>query len=1138
MPSFVPSTDNHPQQLQSSAAGAPSDTAARQGSRMQRFTRLEDLADLEDLTVRLPATAPSASLSRVTPVVSSHSHTNRSNGNGEQHNDFEQDHEREERREQDERTRQYIEAHTTFLDSADTEGSGYIPPRPSVTTTAAEAGYSLHHRHYHDHHPLDEHSHASASASASRTTAYYPSSLAEDEDYTTPRTPNSFLSSPSLGYYSHPSRPPSQTGYWQDQGGSSFNLIMPSSAMFVKSREPTAEGDKLGFVKLMVAGQSRVWNSRLIQDMFQWDGVIANDFDDEFLQDPLLNDSDTVAAVAGSNGVGVREAIVEHYASSMVLPAWARAGFEDQELHQEILVKNICIVDTPGYSAFNNPNRAMDLVISYLGLQFQTTNEFFSRSALSDDSLGRFLANNTTGAHSHVDACLYVIEGQLSEIDILFMQRLQPWVNLIPVLIPPSTHLWERERERVPQEGQEEEDVIMFTPTNTTEMIASARMDLIRQLKEHEIHIYGIDLDGALSDPPISTSSNSSPFTTAESPEADLASPPLLALDGINLLSPEFTSPPFIFHVPPSLMEDTGVGQLDRDVLQLDVVTTQESKDPQDDEDGSDNGHHSTLLPTIPQHRASSALGVQEDLPDLGPLRRWVYVKHLAALRHHTTQKFLSWRRHLPLMPNLESPMESSQDSGSYRQQQRRHHNSHGGQLPQQQSLNAFSSYSGLGSHRPALSTATHSPPPSISVTRLNHPLQQQHLSNQRTMPTDMLGDLRAQDQVRISEKVVRMLETQGQVFERILQERQVAWRQALEGMEREQRIEFLMHELRRWANEGPNSKEQTRELERGGSKQKRLDVQYREGSRDSEWGSAGGGAGVGLGLGASGVAVGSAVATVPAEPSLRDALLSVEYGVGVSNSVRATTTSVSRRKSHKSKYAGGRDPRSTKKSRSSASSSKVSSTPASPHREDVDMQHSKIDVAMPFTSILEPNVTSLLPIWIRASINASYASSTTIGFASATVSNAVTASFWSREPPAHQSSGYKRNRQADTYESVKLEKDDGRWELKKNKRFVDNAAYSLNLVKTCSVQAAAVADATYSNISNILKAHSQHANSAAPAAHSFSQQLLTITQDTNKSNSINTSHPSSSCQLYHHHHHHHQRRRLRSVPILPSEIR
>ncbi|KAG0287204.1 hypothetical protein BGZ96_008855 [Linnemannia gamsii] len=777
--------------------------------------------------------------------------------------------------------------------------------------------------------------------------------------------------------------------YWLDQGASSLNLIMPSSAMFVKNRESTAEGDKLGFVKLMVAGQSRVWNSRLIQDMFRWDGIIANDFDDEFLQDPLLPESDTSGGIAatalansggepgvhhggqaGSGGVssnesgsfmeetpgqhqhqrkreynshnqaGVLEAIVEHYASSMVLPAWARAGFEDQELHQEILVKNVCIVDTPGYSAFNNPNRAMDLVISYLGLQFQTTNEFFSRSAVSDDSLGRFLANNTTGAHSHVDACLYVIEGHLSEIDIQFMQRLQPWVNLIPILIPPNL-LQEREQ-GVPQC---QEDVIISTPTTTTaEMIARARVDLIRQLKEHEIHIYGVDLDSAMGghhNLPISISSNSSPFTTAESPEADLASPPLLVLDGSGPLSPEFTSPPFIFHVPPSLMEDTGVGQLDRDVLQLDVVTKKGVVNHQDDEGDSDNGGNSTLLPTVPHHRASSALGVQEDLPDLGPLRRWVYVHHLAALRHHTTQKFLSWRRHLPSM-HVQSPMESSQDSGSYRQQQRRqHHHAHGGgSKHQHSSINTFSSDSaGPSSYRPALSTATthsHSHSNSVTQPQYGQHQQQQHHNPQRALPTDLLGDLRAQDQKRISEKVVRMMETQGQVFDRILQERQVAWRQALEGMEREQRIEFLMHELRRWANDGPSGMEQSRNLREGGQrgqKYRKLDVQYREGSRDSNWSNAAGGTALGLGLEAMGAA---------GEPSLRDALFTEAFGVEASNSVRSTAANISDRKSHRSKHAGegGRDRSGTKKSRTF--SSKVSPIPTSSHDQDAEMQEGR----------------------------------------------------------------------------------------------------------------------------------------------------------------------------------------------------
>ncbi|KAF9992662.1 hypothetical protein BGZ65_011970, partial [Modicella reniformis] len=62
---------------------------------------------------------------------------------------------------------------------------------------------------------------------------------------------------------------------------------MPMPTMFMKSRESTSEGDKLGFVKLMVAGKSRVWHSRLIQDVFKWDGIVANDFEDTFLQEQM-----------------------------------------------------------------------------------------------------------------------------------------------------------------------------------------------------------------------------------------------------------------------------------------------------------------------------------------------------------------------------------------------------------------------------------------------------------------------------------------------------------------------------------------------------------------------------------------------------------------------------------------------------------------------------------------------------------------------------------------------------------------------------------------------------------------------------------------------------------------------------------
>ncbi|KAF9920863.1 hypothetical protein FBU30_009185 [Linnemannia zychae] len=817
---------------------------------MQRFARLEDLADLEDLTLRLPATTPNTDHGITS--ASFNSHNNRPSG--EQFDPFEHVHERSEQghmpimNEQNERTRHYIGAHTTFLNSADTEGSGYIPPRLSATT-----GYTPHHqqRHYHDH----IHADLSHPSSASRTPVHYPSSLTEEDGYTAPGTndfDDEFLQDPIL------------------------SEIDPSG---------------------VVAGAATVLAASVGGGLSSNDsGSFTDDTSGQQIHQHQRRKQPQSQREYPHNQHGIRQAVVEHYASSMVLPAWARAGFEEQGLHQEILVKNICIVDTPGYSAFSNPNRAMDLVISYLGLQFQTTNEFFSRSVVSDDSLGRFLANNSTGAHSHVDACLYVIEGALSEVDILFMQRLQSWVNLIPILIPSIDGIGYQDK------AQLQNDNIGKGSTNSggpaavvtmAEAIERGRNELIRQLKEHDVHIYGIDdiscssVEDQRSEHVSALSSSSSPLASVESPEAHLTSPPLLILeDNSSSRSSlhEFAAPPFIFHVPPSLMdEDTGVGQLDRDVMRLDVVTTQYSSEVDENDTG--------IRQDIPQHRPSSAPGVQENLPGLGSLRQWVYTHHLAALRHHTTLKFLAWRRHLPTL-SIQSPMESSQDSGSYRHQRKAllapPHQHQG-----LQSVNTFSSDSGSG-YRPTISTGTYSSPPAISVTH-HFQGQNNHQSCPRTalLPTEALGDLRVHDQKRISDKMVRMLETQGQVFERILQERRAAWQKALEGMEREQRIEFLMQELRKWANEGPSQKPQQHGIDDNtddtSQRHRKLDVQYREGSRDSEWSGV---TGVGLGL--------DAVIGVE-QPSLRDALLE-PFANEVSNSVRAATAMSTDRAKTKSK--------------------------------------------------------------------------------------------------------------------------------------------------------------------------------------------------------------------------------------------
>ncbi|KAF9379061.1 hypothetical protein BGX21_002739, partial [Mortierella sp. AD011] len=641
-----------------------------QSTRMQRFTRLEDLADLEQLGV--PEQAPSTGTSTSAVMNTGVSTNMRPSAGIARPNP--------EHRAAQDRIRQYINANTTYLNSADTEGSGYIPNQATLSQLVQSHAISHH-----------VNSGDEDSIHISRT-PHYSSSLAEDDNYSLP-------SSPSLGYYSHASRPSSQTGFWADQDVSSLNLIMPSSAMFTKGRESTADGDKLGFVKMMVAGKTRTHHSRLIQEMFKWDGIVANDFEDEFLQDrrslsvtqnAMENDQASYPYVSHSAHGSyssqssaqqdesslqeryreVAQVIVERFASSMVLPAWARAGLDEQDMQHEILIKNICFVDTPGYESFNNPSHAMDLVASYLGLQFQTTNEFFSSSAVSNDSLGRFLANNSTGAHSHVD------------------------------------------------------------------------------LRDNDIEVYGMDEYSAMTTP------TPSPHLTDTSQDEDISSPPL-SMEG-NSRNSEYASPPFVFFIP----EDIGNANA---VQQLDVTGDKE---------------HLQGLASSNLSAASFTPFESSQWSDMESMRKWIYVNNLAALRHQTTLKFLRWRRHkLSMIP---SPMFSSQESESFLRPQPNNQQYPLSEYPGSHGINTNSSSSGVMA-----------------------PQQPQ----QQPLPSELLSDLLSSGQKRLSAKAARIIETHGQTFERIMMERQAAWRLALEGIEREQRIDFLVQELKRWAIEGQSER-------------------------------------------------------------------------------------------------------------------------------------------------------------------------------------------------------------------------------------------------------------------------------------------------------------------------------------------
>lgn len=444
---------------------------------------------------------------------------------------------------------------------------------------------------------------------------------------------------------------------------------------------------------------------------------------------------------------------------------------------------SLSFVDTPGYNSFTNTQRAMDLVISYLGFQFQATNEFFSRSIVSDDSLGRFLANNTTGAHSHVDLCLYVIEDQLTTLDIQFLTRLQLFVNITPVLILNSSS----------SDYAKSPDV------------TAVRQDIIRQLREHQIYAFGMEQNKEQPD---------SQFSTGLTMEDELSPPPLV-LDAQAPSPHVFTTPPFVLKLPGDDVEER---RTDAAVQHLDIL-------------GSDNAQ--LRHPTEGSAESSASMDIRGQL---GALRHWIYTENLPALRHHTTLKFLSWRRRLPFMTNL--PMDSSQESGSL---QPRHQN------PQL-------IYPDLGDYASesfqAFSTSTNKSSPPPSVVDQPHPPQQQHPhQHQRAMPTHGLAQLHAQDRQRLSAKAAQMLEPYSQVFERILRERHEAWQLALQGLEREQRIEFLVQEIRRWATGGAQL--HTDQQQQLAPEHQELEVSYRHV--------------VGLGLGSGHGSVRT--------PSLKDAL-------------------------------------------------------------------------------------------------------------------------------------------------------------------------------------------------------------------------------------------------------------------------
>ncbi|KAF9161037.1 septin 2 [Actinomortierella ambigua] len=440
----------------------------------------------------------------------------------------------------------------------------------------------------------------------------------------------------------------------------------------------------------------------------------------------------------------------------------------------------IHLVETPGgFRTSANPQRFLDPVLAYLGLQFQSTNEFFSRSALSDDALGRFLVDNTMGAHTHVDICLYIVHGQLWPVDIQYMKQLSGLVNLVPVLVPAET-----------------------TPPGQVRL---DRLELMHQLSDNGLEIYGMNTEELLQDfEGVGSSRGGGDSDTGDrsagSPRAQQAPDPLISVPMIP-----FLSPPFVLYLSSgidspssSAPEDPTTATTHRsshDIAEEKVSQLSVSSQQQQQQQQQKMASRLPLLPKTQSEPYSSQPGtVDQSLLDLWnsqqmrSMRDWILVTHLDALRYHTTLKFLAWRRQLPWMA-LSDSLCSQQDSSG-----------HGSVASGDGSAGDSSGGSGA--------SLTGGAPP-LAHRHRNHLHRRHQLQHHRPpvqpnlLPSEHLAQLQASSQQRITDAVVKILESEAVVLRRILEERQEAWRRALEQMEREERVEFLVQELKRWAREG-----------------------------------------------------------------------------------------------------------------------------------------------------------------------------------------------------------------------------------------------------------------------------------------------------------------------------------------------
>ncbi|KAI1384703.1 Septin-domain-containing protein [Hypoxylon trugodes] len=249
---------------------------------------------------------------------------------------------------------------------------------------------------------------------------------------------NSFTGSLSEHAVSSDEEPLEQGPSRMMDSGSAPQLVMPSIKM--PSRRPFTEtGKSLGRLKVLFAGDSGVGKTSMVKAVVQICEHIVH-------VDPIPSQADSPVQkkqVASSRRASNSTPIIsEIYASTKPYPEWwsplnePHVSERRKSLGDNLLERNVCFVDTPGY---RNGSSAMETIMPCVEYVESHLTKISSDS-LSDSDMLNMLGGD---GGFQVDVVFYLISQGLKPVDLEYIRRLAPLTNVIPILaradsIPPE----------------------------------------------------------------------------------------------------------------------------------------------------------------------------------------------------------------------------------------------------------------------------------------------------------------------------------------------------------------------------------------------------------------------------------------------------------------------------------------------------------------------------------------------------------------------------------------------------------------------------------------------------------------------------------------------------------------------------